>query len=115
VALDVKGTLDGKPFENPQQLAGALRDNPAATACIVNRLTAYGMGRPLTRDDAKFTKFAQEEFSGDDYNFTDLLRQLALSDALYAVREPVEKKPSKIVADSAEAAPAAVAKEESRS
>ncbi len=90
VELDLSGTLDGVSFESSAQLAQAVHDNPAATTCVVNRLAAYSFGRPLTRDDAAFTKYAQDQFKKGGYKFTKLLRQIALSDALYAVKKPVE-------------------------
>jgi len=91
VELDVAGALDGATFSNPAELARAVHDNPAAPSCLVKRLTAYGMGRPLTREDAEFMAYVQEAFAEDDYRFEKLLRRLALSDALYAVRKPVEQ------------------------
>ncbi|HEY6645031.1 DUF1592 domain-containing protein [Povalibacter sp.] len=86
--LDVTGTIDGKDFTRPDQLATGIRDNPALASCVVRRLTAYSMGRSLTRDDGKFTRAAQQEFVDNNYNFKKLVRQIALSDALYAVRAP---------------------------
>jgi len=87
-SLDVTGTIDGKPFERADQLATGVRDNPALASCVVRRLTAYGMGRPLTRDDGKFTRAAQEEFVDSGFKFKNLVRRIALSDALYAVKPP---------------------------
>ncbi len=86
--IDVTGTLDGKPFTRPDELAEAVWGNPALASCLVRRVTAYGVGRPLTRDDGKFTRAVQEEFVDEGYNFKQLLRRVAMSNALYAVRKP---------------------------
>lgn len=98
--LDVTGTLDGKPFARPDELAEAVAGNPALASCVVRRVTAYGVGRPLSRDDGKFTRAVQEEFVEEGYNFKKLLRRVALSDALYAVRKPEPRPQPTVIADS---------------
>jgi len=98
--LDVTGTIDGKPFTRPDELAMGVRDNPALASCVVRRLTAYGMGRSLTRDDGKFTRAAQEEFVENGYSFKRLMRRIATSDALYAVKKPKPAPPETVLAES---------------
>jgi hypothetical protein len=98
--LDVTGTIDGKPFERADQLAMGVRDNPALASCVVRRLSAYGMGRSLTRDDGKFTRAAQEEFVENGYDFKQLMLRIATSDALYAVKKPQPAPPETVMAES---------------
>lgn len=112
--LDVTGKIDGKPFARPDELALGVRDNPALASCVVRRLTAYGMGRSLTRDDGKFTRAAQEEFVEGGYKFKNLLRRIALSDALYAVKQP-KPAPASTVVDGAGSDQRTRRSEESRS
>jgi hypothetical protein len=109
--IDVTGTIDGKPFTRPDQLVASVRDNPALASCVVRRLTSYGVGRPLTRDDGKFTRAVQEEFVKNGYNFKRLMRRIAMSDALYAVRKPKPQASKTVVAESVETIPS----EESKS
>jgi hypothetical protein len=90
VLIDTNGFIDGVPFAGPAELGAAVSDNVAATSCVVERLTAYAMARPLSRDDREFVDYLEESFADDDFRFADLLRRLALSDALYAVSEPAE-------------------------
>lgn len=99
-ALDVTGTIDGKPFARPDELAAGVRDNPALASCVVRRLTAYGMGRSLTRDDGKFTRAAQEEFVENGYSFKRLMQRIATSDALYAVKKPKPAPSETVIAES---------------
>ena len=91
VLIDTTGFIDGIPFAGPAELAAVVRDNPATTSCIVERLTAYAMARPLTRDDREFVNYLEETFADENYQFTDLLRRLALSDAMYAVSPPADE------------------------
>ena len=90
VLIDTNGFIDGIPFAGPAELGAVVSDNDAATSCVVERLTAYAMARPLSRGDREFVDYLEESFADDDYQFADLLRRLALSDALYAVSEPAE-------------------------
>jgi hypothetical protein len=85
VVIDSSGFMDGIPFDGPASLGMVVRDNPATSSCVVERLAAYGMARPLTRDDREFVDYLEETFADDEYRFPDLLRRLAYSDALYAV------------------------------
>lgn len=88
VELDTSGNLDGIEFQGPAGLADAISNNDAANACVVERLATYAIARPLTRGDREFVDYLKEEFTADGYRFTDLLRNVALSDALYAVTAP---------------------------
>ncbi|HEY8539297.1 MAG TPA: DUF1588 domain-containing protein, partial [Steroidobacteraceae bacterium] len=100
--IDVSGTMDGKPFTRPDELAANVRNSPSLASCLVRRLTSYAVGRPLTRDDGRFTRAVQEEFVKDGYNFKRLMRRIATSDALYAVRKPKPEVPKTVVAESVE-------------
>jgi hypothetical protein len=91
VLLDTTGFLDGVAFGGPAELGAVVRDNPAVTSCVVERLTAYAMARQLTRGDREFVDYLEETFADDDYRFSDLLRRVALSDALYTVSRPADK------------------------
>lgn len=82
--IDASGSLDGISFDDPVGLASALRDNPAATECLVNRLFAYGVGRtPSVRDPS--IDYFNEMFAANDYSVTSLMEGLANSKAFLAV------------------------------
>src|SRR5690606_13321324 len=44
VAIDTSGELDGKSFANGAELGKVVGENPAATACLVDRLSSYALG-----------------------------------------------------------------------
>ncbi len=83
--IDASGDLDGIAFKDAIGLGKALRENPAATSCVVNRLYAYALGRPAERGDAESVAYFQKAFQRDGYRVKALLKQIALSDAFYKV------------------------------
>ncbi len=84
-AIDTSGNLDGVKFEDAAGLGAALHDNPAATACVVNRLYSYAVGRVPNKGENEWVSVLQKNFAEDNYRFTALLRRIAMSDAFYAV------------------------------
>ena len=89
--IDASGELDGIPFEDGAGLGRAMWQNPATTACLVNRLTEYALGRPLGGGDRDFMTYLEDRFADDGYRFPDLLRRIATSRAFYAVSEAANK------------------------
>ena len=76
------GTVLGNMVEG---LGKAIHDSPSATACVVNRLYSYGVGRAPTREEFELLKYFEKGFAEDGYRLAGLLRRIALSDALYDV------------------------------
>ena len=87
VLIDTSGDLDGIAFEDSTGLGLALRDNPAATSCLVNRLYAYASGETLAPRDPWMT-YLEENFAGNGYSVKSLLRRIASSKTFYAVTPP---------------------------
>lgn len=87
VLIDTSGDLDGVAFEDSVGLGRALRDNPAATACLVNRLYAYASGHMLSPRDPWMT-YLEETFAKDGYSVKALLKRIATSKGYYAVQPP---------------------------
>ena len=94
VAIDARGTLDGIAFNDVGGIGPAMHDNPAAPACLVDRLYAYAIARPTQRNERKYLKYLEQQFERDQYRVPDLLHRIAISDALYAVRTPAEPAPA---------------------
>jgi hypothetical protein len=65
-----------------------VHDDPSVPACIVNRAASYGLGRALGKSEADWMKGLQAGFAAGGYKFPDLMRRIALSDALYRVKPP---------------------------
>ena len=83
--IDASGELDGKAFENAAGLGQAMHDNPATSACLVNRVFAYAAGRPAAKGEAEWMKYLQSGFAADGHRLPDLMRRIATSDAFYRV------------------------------
>ncbi len=87
-AIDASGDVDGIAFKDAKGLEKALRDSPAVPTCLVNRLYAYALGRPIESGDKNAVAYFQEAFAKDDYRVPALLRRLTASDAFFKVRLP---------------------------
>ena len=86
--IDPSGELDGIVFSDAASLGQALHDNPAAPACVTNRLYAYATGRSPESSERKWIGYLEDQFSRKDYRVAELLRQMILSDAFYRVTPP---------------------------
>jgi len=87
VKIDTTGEFNGVKFEGPAGLAKAIHDDPSATSCVAKKTFAFGAGH---MPDTKSPEWVQIEkkFADSKYNFIELLRQVALSDELYAMPAP---------------------------
>jgi hypothetical protein len=88
VPIDTTGELDGKPFADAAGLGRAMRENPSAPSCVVNRLYSYAVARPPARDEKALLAHFDERFAAAGYRVPKLLREIATSDALFAVTPP---------------------------
>jgi hypothetical protein len=84
--IDASGDLDGVAFTDAAGLGRAMHDNPAASACVVQRLAAYAFGRPVGPDEKPFLAYLNDAFERDGFVFPELVRRVASSDTLYAVK-----------------------------
>lgn len=83
--IDASGELDGIPFTDPASLGEALRDNPATTACLVERLFAYGINRPTVFEDAAVLERLEKQFSSAGYRVPQLMKTLVFDKAFFAI------------------------------
>jgi hypothetical protein len=86
--IDTSGEINGIPFADAPGLGRALRADPAATACLVGRAYAYAAGRAIERGERAWISYLERRFAEDGYRFRELIRRIALSQALYAVSPP---------------------------
>ncbi|MAJ56274.1 MAG: hypothetical protein CBC67_09370 [Gammaproteobacteria bacterium TMED107] len=85
--LDIAGELDGIFYEDIAGLAHAIRNHPKLSACLINRLYAYGTGGPVSlRKDRDTLAEFEARFAKNGYKLPTLLRDIALSDAFSRVR-----------------------------
>jgi hypothetical protein len=83
--IDTSGELNGMPFQDALGLARALRADPAAPSCVVNRLYAYAVGRAVEKGERPLIGYLEKSFEADDYRFTKLVRRIATSRAFMSV------------------------------
>ena len=79
VALDTSGSLDGVKFTNAAELGKVVRDNPATTSCVVQRLVSYGLGRAPVEKEHVWVDGLKAAFIKDGHVIPDLMRRIATS------------------------------------
>ena len=98
--IDSSGELDGIKFNDAAGLGKAMHDHPATSACLVNRLYSFALGRAPTKGENDFVKYLEKSFAANAYRYPDLLRTIATSDAFYRVTAPqtgaLDAVPSKL-------------------
>lgn len=83
--IDTSGALSGVAFADAAGLGTALHDSPAATSCLVNRLTFYGLGRVSNAEDKAWLDTLGKTFADNGYRIPDLMRMIATSPEFYTV------------------------------
>ncbi len=86
--IDTSGDLNGIAFKDAVGLGAAMRQDPAATSCVVRRAYSYAAARPVERGERDWITHLEQEFADDGFRFRQLIKRIALSDALYAVGRP---------------------------
>ncbi len=81
--IDSSGSLDGATYADAAGLGLAMRNNPSAVSCLVNRVYAYGVGREMAPDDRKWLKQLRKEFAKGGYKLPHLLRLIGTSTEFY--------------------------------
>jgi hypothetical protein len=85
VVIDPSGDLDGVAYADAAGLGRAMHDNPATPSCVVNRLYFYAAARAPANDERAFVTFLEQDFAKSGYRIPELLRKIAVSNALFAV------------------------------
>jgi hypothetical protein len=86
--IDPSGELDGITYADAGGLGVAVYQNPAAVSCLVDRLSARALGRPATPGERAWVKSLKADFAQSGHRLPALMREIALSDALYTVSAP---------------------------
>lgn len=86
VEIDASGELDGFAFTDASSLGEAVKNNPATTSCILDKMLAYAINRPLVYSDQPITSTLHDEFAADGYRIPDLMKSIVLSPAFFAVK-----------------------------
>jgi len=91
VALNTTGELEGKKFTNAAELGRVVHDSPATTSCVVDRLSAYALGRKTIKGESPWVANLKASFAKNGYNFSEMMKQVAASPELYLALPPANE------------------------
>lgn len=100
VAIDSSGDFDGTKFDNPAELGQAFAENPLVSACLVQNLYRYAVGREQTRGERHLLRYLEEAFAENSYRLPALMREIALSEAFRTATAEPESQPRQVVTQS---------------
>ena len=84
-AIDASGDLSGKSFNGVEQLAHIIRDDPATTSCLINRVYAYGTDRKPTADEQHWLTGLTSDLSQQGVRWRELMRRMTLNPQFYSL------------------------------
>lgn len=87
--IDTSGHLDGDYFADGVELGKVVRDNPAISSCIVDRMYSYGMGRTPDRGERDWAEQLKQRFSESGYVVPELLSYMTSHENFFKARPPV--------------------------
>jgi hypothetical protein len=80
-AIDSSGDFDGQAFNNAAELGKAFADNPLVSACLVQNLYRYAVGRRQTNGERPLLRHLEDTFAQRGYQVPALMRDIATSEA----------------------------------
>ncbi len=83
--IDASGVLNGRTYAGPAGLAAALRDEPRAASCFIERAYAYGAARPPTDGERAWLADVEAELVDRGVKWRDLMRRIARHPDFYTV------------------------------
>lgn len=91
VMIDPSGTLDRVDFADAIELGEAVRDNPALTACLAERVYTAGIGSPLPRDgEGAVVDELVGRLDQEGYRWGNILRAVTLSEEFFRASAPTD-------------------------
>ena len=81
--IDLSGALAGKKFATTNEYASVVANDPATASCVVNRVYAYALGRPVGSDDKAVVDAVKDDFASNGYQYVHLLRSVATSETFF--------------------------------
>ena len=83
--IDASGELNGRTYTGPPGLAEALRDEPRATSCFLERAFSYGTARMPTDGERAWLAELQTDFAESGVKWRALMRSIAQHPDFYTV------------------------------
>ncbi|MCH2173907.1 DUF1592 domain-containing protein [Myxococcota bacterium] len=81
VPIDTSGDVSGEAFSDTRDLGQVLHDHPAVSACLVEKLYRYGVGRDTVMSERHLLRYLEDRFEDSGYRLHALLRLITLSEA----------------------------------
>ncbi len=86
--IDTTGSLDGIAFEDGIGLGQALRNNPAVPSCLVDRVSAYALGRTPSKNEAPWIRELKDHFAANGYVVPALMKEITTSPEFFRASMP---------------------------
>lgn len=93
--IDVTGDLTGKKFDGVTQLATIIKDDPALTSCLINRVFSYGTARAPGAEERKWLGEIQNELRPKGVLWREVVRRVATNPDFYTVPAAAAAEPQK--------------------
>ena len=84
-AIDPSGNLSGQNFNSVGEFIDIIYNDTVTTSCLNRRLASYALGRSPMPSERQWIESLDTFFEESGYRVTDLMREIALSDALLKV------------------------------
>jgi hypothetical protein len=79
--IDSSGDFDGRAFRDPVELGQAFAENPLVSACLVENMYRYSVGRKQTNTERPLLRYLEDAFAQRGYQVPALMRDIATSEA----------------------------------
>jgi len=89
-AIDSSGDFDGRAFTDATQLGEAFAASPLVSACLVQNLYRYAVGRKQTNGERPLLRHLEDTFAASGYQVPALMRDIATSEAFRTATAPAE-------------------------
>lgn len=86
--IDTAGDFDGTAFANPAELGQAFANNSVVSACMVQNLYRYAVGRKQTNPERSLLRHLETQFVDNGYQVPALMRDIATSEAFRTASQP---------------------------
>ncbi len=80
--------FDGVDFANSAELGQAFADNPLVSACLVQNLYRYAVGRKQTNGERPLLRHLEDTFIEQGHQLPGLMRNIATSEAFRTATAP---------------------------
>jgi hypothetical protein len=81
--IDPSGVLNGSNFSDVKEFTEVVYNDTVTTSCLVERMSSYALGRGPVPMEKAWIETLDKSFTESGYKVMNLMREIALSDALH--------------------------------